>query len=138
MGLDGKVYFLGNRTDVENIYPGLDAVALTSLNEGTPLSVIEAMASGRPVIATSVGGVVDLLGRKREEDDGFTVCERGIGTNSNSVDGFVNGLLHLVKNDQVCKEMTSRARDFALSRFSEKRLVADTKQLYGQLLKHSQ
>jgi glycosyltransferase involved in cell wall biosynthesis len=135
MGLRDTVAFLGNRTDTENIYHALDAVALTSLNEGTPLSLIEAMASGKAVISTSVGGVVDLLGTKQREDNGFAVCERGIGTASNSVDGFVNGLLHLQKNDELRREMGFKARDFALSNFSKDRLVGDTKRLYNELLR---
>jgi len=135
MGLRDDVSFLGNRTDTENIYAGLDAVALTSLNEGTPLSLIEAMASGKAVISTAVGGVVDLLGTKRTEDDGFAVCERGIGTDSNSVDGFVNGLLHLVKHDELREEIGFNARDFALSNFSKERLVGDTKRLYKELVR---
>jgi glycosyltransferase involved in cell wall biosynthesis len=134
LGLAGQVYFLGNRTDIENVYSGLDVVALTSLNEGTPLSLIEAMASGTAVVSTSVGGVVDLLGDKRQENDGFAVCERGIGTAPNSVDGFVNGLLHVIKNDELRKEIGSNARGFALSRFSKDRLIADTKRLYRRLL----
>ena len=135
MGLRDKVSFLGNRTDTENIYPGLDVVALTSLNEGTPLSLIEAMASGKAVISTAVGGVVDLLGTKRKEDDGFSVCERGIGTDSNSVDGFVNGLLHLENNEDLRREIGFKARDYALSNFSKERLVGDTKRLYQQLVR---
>ena len=138
MGLDGQVSFLGNRTDIENIYTELDVVALTSLNEGTPLSLIEAMASGTAVISTSVGGVVDLLGRKRYEEDGFMVCERGLGTEPNSVDGFVNGLRYLLKSGENRKEIGSRARGFALSKFSKERLVADTKRLYRRLLEQSQ
>ena len=134
MGLRDQVSFLGNRTDTENIYPSLDAVALTSLNEGTPLSLIEAMASGKAVISTAVGGVVDLLGKKRKEANGFTICERGIGTASNSVDGFVNGLLHLESNDELRREIGFRARDYALANFSKDRLVNDTKQLYEQLV----
>lgn len=134
MGLRDTVSFLGNRTDTENIYPGLDVVALTSLNEGTPLSLIEAMASGKAVISTSVGGVVDLLGKKRNEDDGFAVCERGIGTESNSVDGFVNGLLHLESNEELRREMGFKGRDYAMSNFSKERLVGDTKRLYQKLL----
>src|SRR5436190_2770687 len=134
MGIRDRVSFLGNRTDTENIYPSLDAVALTSLNEGTPLSLIEAMASGKAVISTAVGGVVDLLGSKRKEDDGFDICERGIGTESNSVDGFVNGLLHLESNDELRHEIGFRARDYALANFSKDRLVSDTKRLYEQIV----
>jgi len=62
LGLEADVTLAGNRTDPQNFYPALDIVALTSKNEGTPLTLIEAMANERAVIATAVGGVVDLLG----------------------------------------------------------------------------
>lgn len=61
MGLSDSVRFLGWRRDLEIIYSDLDCVVLTSDNEGTPVSVIEALASQVPVIATAVGGVPDLL-----------------------------------------------------------------------------
>ncbi|HET6892020.1 MAG TPA: glycosyltransferase, partial [Pyrinomonadaceae bacterium] len=60
LGLTENIVFAGNRRDPENFFPALDIVALTSLNEGTPLTLIEAMVNQRPVIATNVGGVVDL------------------------------------------------------------------------------
>lgn len=60
-GLEPRVAFLGWRADLPAIYADLDVVVLTSRNEGTPLSVIEALAAGRAVVATSVGGVPDLI-----------------------------------------------------------------------------
>ena len=77
LGLEKDVIFVGGRKDPEYFYPALDVVALTSLNEGTPLTLIEAMANARPVVATSVGGVVDLLGDV-VEDGPYQVCRRGI------------------------------------------------------------
>lgn len=134
IGLRDRVSFLGNRTDTANIYPSLDAVALTSLNEGTPLSLIEAMASGKAIISTSVGGVVDLLGEKKVQSDEFEICERGIGIRSNSVEGFVNGLTHLVENVELRRSIEANAREFAFANFSKDRLVGDTKRLYLQLV----
>ncbi|HVQ56479.1 MAG TPA: glycosyltransferase, partial [Pyrinomonadaceae bacterium] len=100
-------------------------------------SLIEAMASGKPVISTTVGGVVDLLGTKGVEEDGFVVCERGIGTESNSVNGLVNGLLYLVKNNELRQEIGVRSRDYAMSQFSKERLVGDTKRLYRDLVRQN-
>ncbi len=59
--LQSRVHLLGWREDLEAIYPDLDVVALSSVNEGTPVTLIEAMASGKPVASTEVGGVVDVL-----------------------------------------------------------------------------
>jgi glycosyltransferase involved in cell wall biosynthesis len=61
LGVRQKIHFLGWRKDLSHIYGGLDIVALTSVNEGTPVAIIEALASGRPVVATSVGGVPEVL-----------------------------------------------------------------------------
>src|SRR6185369_839805 len=91
-GLGGDVLFLGSRDDPENFYPALDVLALTSRNEGTPLSVIEAMANARAVVATLVGGVADLLGPTTSEGDGFAIHERGVGVAGGDVEGFARAL----------------------------------------------
>lgn len=134
-GIEDDVDFLGNRTDVEAIYAGLDIVALTSLNEGTPLSLIEAMASRRAVISTSVGGVTDLLGEEVETNDGFSVCERGIGVEPNSARSFLNGLIYLVKNEELREGLVGRAADFVESAYGKDRLVRDIRELYRDLMK---
>jgi glycosyltransferase involved in cell wall biosynthesis len=61
LGLGGRVRFAGWQHDVTAIYGALDVAVLASNNEGTPLMLIEAMAAGRPVIATAVGGVADIV-----------------------------------------------------------------------------
>ena len=134
-GIETSVQFLGNRTDIENIYAGLDVVALTSLNEGTPLSLIEAMASRRAVISTLVGGVADLLGDVCESHDGFEVCERGIGVGPNSAESFVNGLIYLVKNEKLRESLASNGKDFVDAEYSKDRLVAEIRELYRDLMK---
>jgi len=62
LGIEKNVFFTGWQEEMPAVYQKLDAVVLTSLNEGTPVSLIEAMAAARPVIATDVGGVRDLMG----------------------------------------------------------------------------
>ena len=62
LGIDRETHFLGWRADLPAIYADLDVVALTSRNEGFPVSLIEAMTAGRAVVATNVGGVGDLVG----------------------------------------------------------------------------
>lgn len=134
LDLASNVIFVGNRDDLGSIYAGLDIVALTSLNEGTPLSVIEAMASGRPVIATTVGGVVDLLGSETEPLDGFSLHERGLGVLSGDVEGFAKGLIYLAKNERLRIDLGNKGHQFAIDNYGKGRLVSDIRSLYVRLL----
>lgn len=130
---NGNVTFLGNRNDIENVYAGLDIVALTSLNEGTPLSLIEAMASSKAVISTVVGGVTDLLGGIVEEGDGFTVHERGIGVPSGKASDLVKGLIYLVKNERLRLELSKKGHEFVRANYGKDRLIEDIRLLYRGL-----
>jgi glycosyltransferase involved in cell wall biosynthesis len=135
LGIAGTISFLGNRNDTDIVYSGLDIVALTSQNEGTPLSLIEAMANSRAVISTAVGGVVDLLGTVKEEKAGFTVCERGVRVVPNNVESFFEGLIYLAKDEKLREESGKRGKDFVFSNYSKERLIAEIKGLYCDLLK---
>jgi glycosyltransferase involved in cell wall biosynthesis len=136
--------FTGLRHDPENFYPALDVVALTSLNEGTPLTLIEAMANARPVIATAVGGVEDLLGNcvaaatmPSKAQDGaaaYQICERGISVKSNDLEGFCQGLKFLLENEGPRHELGERGRAFVEQNYSTERLAADVLALYEGLI----
>jgi len=133
LGLQKQVIFAGGRKDPEYFYPALDICALTSRNEGTPLTLIEAMANARPVIATSVGGVVDLLGDVIEKGD-YSVCERGISVRPYDVDAFAAGLERLVGDRILQNQLGQRGLEFVDSNYRKERLLEDIKDLYGQLL----
>jgi glycosyltransferase involved in cell wall biosynthesis len=135
LGLNDLVMFTGNRIDTAAVYAGTDIVALTSLNEGTPLSLIEAMAANRPVISTAVGGVVDLLGDTVEQLDGFTRCERGLSVRSGDAESLYSGLVYLVENTAVRARLALQGREFVYKMYSKDRLVNDIKELYGRLLR---
>ena len=132
--ISDDVIFLGTRNDPENFYPALDVVALTSHNEGTPLTLIEAMANERPVVATAAGGVVDLLGARLADGDGYTVCERGISVESGNLNGFAEGLNRLVRDDGLRKELGRRGGEFVVRNYAKERLIDDISNLYEQLL----
>lgn len=136
LGVNGLVTFLGNRNDSDVFYAGLDIVALTSLNEGTPLSLIEAMACGRPVISTAVGGVIDLAGETTEKFDGFRVCERGIIVDPDSPEAFCDALLYLAKNEKLRGKLALAGQTFARTRYNKKRLVDDMKNFYRDLVEN--
>ena len=134
LGLRDDVLFLGSRADPENFYPALDIVALTSLNEGTPLSLIEAMANERPVIANAVGGVVDLLGQKNSRADGFHICERGVLVEANDAETFARGLALLITNRSSRHEIAVRGREFVEKNYSKDRLLSEVASLYQQMV----
>jgi glycosyltransferase involved in cell wall biosynthesis len=135
--LGDDVVFLGTRKDPENFYPALDIVGLTSLNEGTPLTLIEAMANARPVIATEVGGVVDLLGPivlTSNAESGYAICERGLLAESGDAEGLARGLARLIEDESLRVNLGVKGRDFVLRNHAKERLLVDMTQLYGQLI----
>ncbi len=134
LGIKDLIIFLGNRNDADVFYAGLDIVALTSLNEGTPLSLIEAMANEKAIIATNVGGVADLLGEAEREMNNFTICERGISVRSQDAEGFFNGLAYLAANQSVRQKMGKNGKKFVLENYDKQRLAADIKKLYRDLM----
>jgi glycosyltransferase involved in cell wall biosynthesis len=124
-----RVVFAGTR-DVGEIYASLDILALTSRNEGTPLAIIEAMASGRPVIATAVGGVVDLLGAVEQRMDGFEIRERGVTAASDDDAGFAAGLGLLLHDAALRARLAGRGREYVERTHAKDRLVADIIRVY--------
>ena len=133
LGLDKDVIFVGERKDPEYFYPALDVVALTSRNEGTPLTLIEAMANARPVVATSVGGVVDLLGDV-VEDGPYQVCRRGIGVPPGDEEAFVSALSRIIRDRSLRQELGERGLEFVEVNYSKERLFEDIKYLYNELV----
>jgi glycosyltransferase involved in cell wall biosynthesis len=137
LGLADAVTFAGTLDDPENFYPALDVVALTSLNEGTPLTLVEAMANERAAVATEVGGTVDLLGGVESSElrrpHRWRVCERGALVESNDAAAFAEALAHLLGNAELRAAMGERGRRFVEENYSVARLVSDVLALYGEL-----
>jgi len=123
-GLEDKVHFVGWRDDLANIYRNLDIVALTSLNEGTPLALIEAMAMGKAIVATNVGGVPDII------DDG--VC--GFLSERGDVRGFAERLIGLM-DDKPLRERFGEEGIRRSRAFTKERLVRDVQDLYIKCIK---
>lgn len=110
--------------NVDEAYAGLDIVALTSYNEGTPVSLIEAQAAQKPVISTKVGGIENIVAHQKT---GFLVDL----ANEND---FFEKLLLLVNNKQLREEMGKTGKNEIYEKFSYQRLVSDVEKLYNQLL----
>jgi len=138
LNINEKVDFLGWQKDLVSIYSNLDVVALTSINEGTPVSLIEAMASGRVVVATDVGGVRDLLGgetdTKIKPNANFRVLERGIIVKPQDAFSFAAALSYILQNNALRQGMGVYARDFVKDRFTKSRLIKDIENLYNSII----
>lgn len=138
LNINTWVDFLGWQKDLSRVYSNLDIVALTSINEGTPVSLIEAMASSRAVVVTDVGGVRDLLGKEIhayvKQDVQFKVLERGVIVEAKDSDSFAAALNFILKQNNLRENMGILSREYVRNRFSKERLIEDTENLYTNLL----
>jgi hypothetical protein len=123
-----RVIFTGWRRDLPGIYADLDVLAVTSNNEGTPVSAIEAMAAGCPVVATNVGGLPDLI---REGETGYLVPP-------GNAPAVATALLRVLHQPEMARCMGETARRAAQERFSAQRLITDMEHLYLELLGRKQ
>jgi len=121
LGIGDTVKFRGWVKDVTEIYRELDIVALTSLNEGTPVSIIEAMAAARPVVVARVGGVSDIVQNRKT---GYLV-------DAGNEEGFTEKLTDLIKNKERRVEFGRYGRESVKDRFAKDRLIEDMKKVYG-------
>lgn len=125
--LNQKITFTSWIKDVSVPLARLDIVCLTSYNEGTPVSLIEAQASNVAVISTNVGGVKDVV------DDGHT----GIVVDDLDTNKYVESLLYLINNSEERDRMKANGWDFVREKFHYKTLCFNIEQLYLDLLNQS-
>lgn len=124
--LAGRIFLLGWQGRIERLYPDFNAVALTSLNEGTPVSLIEAMASGIPVVSTDAGGVRDIV---RNNWNGFLV-PRG------DLDGFVNKIMLLYRSGKTRERFSQNGRKFVWKTFDKRLLLTRISRVYQDCLRN--
>jgi glycosyltransferase involved in cell wall biosynthesis len=124
LGVMRQCLFLGYQEDVAPFFALFDVFVLPSVNEGTPVTAIEALASGRPVVATRVGGVPDVV---RDGVDGFLV-EPG------DVEGLAERLARLAHDPELRAGLGAAGRERVFARYDVDRLVDDVDLLYRSLL----
>jgi glycosyltransferase involved in cell wall biosynthesis len=119
-----RVIFTSWQKEMDVVYAGLDIVCLTSNNEGTPITLIEAQAASKPIVSTNVGGVMDTV---VENSSAFL-------TKSNDVKQFSANVLQLIGNENLRLDMGKNGQQFVDKMYSHNRLVNDMKLLYQSLL----
>jgi glycogen synthase len=120
---DLPVTVLGWQREIEKVLSAADIVVLTSDNEGTPLSLIQAGMAGLPVVATNVGSVHEIV------LDGVTGLVTSLDTQE-----IASALEKLVRDHDLSAQLGSVAQEFTLAHFGVKRLVHDHEELYRKLL----
>jgi glycosyltransferase involved in cell wall biosynthesis len=124
LDVEERCRFVGYRRDVPAWYGAFDALLLTSANEGTPVVAIEALAAGRPVVATDAGGTATVV------DDGETGLLAPVG----DVPGLAAHLDRLAQEPALRQRMGELGARRMRERFSTERMVDDVEELYARLL----
>ena len=125
LGVSESTTFLGRRSDVPDLLSAADSMLLTSLNEGLPRISIEAMAAGKPVIATDVGATSEVV-----IDD-----ETGILVQPKDVEGAANGLVRLIDSSELRTRLGESGRAYVEKNYSVDNYVERLEGLYQQLIK---
>jgi glycosyltransferase involved in cell wall biosynthesis len=122
--LGERLTWAGFRRDIPDVCFASDVVALTSDNEGTPVSLIEALAAGTPVVSTNVGGVASVV---RDE-------QTGLLASAEDEQGLAEAIARVLDDAQLAERLSTGGRRHALRSFTQERLVDDLDGLYRRLL----
>ena len=121
--LSDRVTVLGTRKDVDRLLYGADLFLLTSISKGIPLTVIEAMAAGLPVVATDVGGLREVV------SDGVT----GLLAPAKNAVGLADCVRRMADDSELRRSMGAAGRERAKRHFDEPRMAAEYGQIYREL-----
>jgi glycosyltransferase involved in cell wall biosynthesis len=127
LGLARRIHFLGLRTDIPDVLGATDVFVLSSDYEGSPLSVMEAMASGRPIVSTAVGGVPDLFENGKE----------GLIVQPGDVQGLSNAMAYLLGNREARVSLGTAAARRARENYDASMMVRAYEELYEDLVNRS-
>jgi glycosyltransferase involved in cell wall biosynthesis len=111
--------------NIDVVNAGVDIIALSSLNEGTPVSLIEAQAANNPIVSTNVGGIENVVLQNKT----------GLLSSITDINSYADNLLRLIEDDSLRNEMKIEGWNHVKNKFSHTRLVNDMHNLYSKLLK---
>ena len=132
--LAATIEWIGWQSDLSDFYADIDLLVMTSRQEGTPLTILEAMASGKPFVSTDVGGICDLMAQPPEFLEGMRVFKNGILTEP-SAPSLAKGIAYLLDRPAEARQMGRAGRSFASAAFAEGRSGSELEDLYVKLLK---
>ena len=121
--LDGSVQFLGVRTDILDLLLAMDVFVMSSLWEGLPIALLEAMATGVPCVATAVGGIPEVIDHGK---DGLLIPAGDSGA-------LAKAVVTLLQDSSFAQLLARNALSKVQSRYSVQRMVKDHEKLYKQL-----
>lgn len=113
--------------DIDVSNAGMDIITLTSNNEGTPVSLIEAQASSKPIVSTNVGGIENIVAKN----------ETALLSASGDEIQFAENLLRLIEDDNLRQKLSYSSRQMVINKFSYQRLCTDMASFYHRLLQNS-
>jgi len=126
-GIAQRVHFTGWRWDLAAVYSDLDVVVCCSRNEGTPVSLIEACAAGRPVIGTQVGGIPDII----------AAGVNGLLVPSGNASALAAAINELIADPVRRRSMGIAGRQMVMEKHGSDRMVSDLKDVYSRLLERA-
>jgi glycosyltransferase EpsD len=124
LGLDNNVLLLGYRKDIANLMAISDVVVSSSKREGLPVNLMEAMATGLPIIATNCRGNIDLV---RHNHNGYIV-------EADDIEGYSNAIMKLYNSEKLRKEFGKKSSEF-IKKYSLKSVMEEMNRIYNDFLK---
>jgi glycosyltransferase involved in cell wall biosynthesis len=131
-GLSSDFILAGWQRSMPEIYSGIDMIVSTSINEGTPVTIIEAMATGCPFVAPNVGGLVDLTTGTPDNLGDFVIYSNGILVFRRNVNSLTRAVSLLASDSQLRIRMGKVGCRFALANFDQERLICEMESLYSK------
>jgi glycosyltransferase involved in cell wall biosynthesis len=123
-GLQANVILAGQNSNMPGVYAAIDVFVLPSLNEGLPMTILEAMAASKPVIATRVGAIPSVI------KDG----ETGLLVDPGDADGLRNALTRLLSDPDRCRRIGAAGHDWVSRNYTSEAMALKYRQMYDEVL----
>jgi glycosyltransferase involved in cell wall biosynthesis len=123
-GLQSNVILAGQKTDMPAVYAAMDIFVLPSLNEGLPMTILEAMAASKPVVATRVGAIPKVINHG----------ENGLLVDPKDTDGLRDAIASLLSDPDRCQRMGEKAHEWVSRNYTSEAMALKYRQLYDEVL----